>query len=275
MGIINFLFKIPFVRSFFGHIILTGLCIIIMKFGLFYVQNNYLKWVSPSYIKEFVIIFGLGVLLFHFWHFGKWLLVTFFVGLALFVSATGFLNLFHFTKYNKEVFITSLFLASLVLPLRFLIKKFYRSKLNLTMDQVDALGNGNSQDKGKAFEEYICNLYLNLGYQAKTVDQMKADGTIPPQLKGLSGDGGADVIAINPQNGNKFVIQCKHYTNTVGRDAIYQASAALKTYSGTHALVVTNNFFTQEAKVTAEDNQVILIDRYQLAKLIANASNVS
>ena len=273
MNLFNFIFKIPFVRSFVGHVIVTGLIVLAMKMTFGFLRFNYLTWIDKTTMDLFLSLIGMGVLCFPLWKIGKWFLKTGLMSFGLYIMGSGVFHYFHLNNHSNKVLVMSIILIGVFSPLMAIINHYKRSKLNLSMDKIDALGGLSSQDKGKAFEEYVCALYKAQGYRAKTVDEMKADGTLPAQLKGLSGDGGADVIAIDMQRNFKFVIQCKHYSSPVGREAIYQAHAALSTYSGTHALVVTNNFFTEEAKVTARDTGVILIDRFQLSKLVADASS--
>lgn len=275
MGLFNLIFKIPFVRSFVGHVVFTGLMVVGIKMGLGFLRLKYLTWIDKTTMDLFLSLIGAGILLFPLWKIGKWLLKTGLMSFVLYIAGSGVLHHFGLSKYSDKVLVISVILSGIYSPVMAIISRYKRSKLNLTMETIDSLGQTNGVSDGKAFEHYVCELYKAQGYKSKTVDEMKADGSLPAQLKGLSGDGGADVIAIDPVRNFKFVIQCKHYSKPVGREAIYQAHAALSTYSGTHALVVTNNFFTEEAKVTARDTNVILIDRFQLSKLVADASSNS
>lgn len=80
-------------------------------------------------------------------------------------------------------------------------------------------------------------------------------------------DYGVDIIA--KKNGVTWGIQTKRYSNQVKADAVRQVYSALKHYKCDRGMVITNNTFTNPAKKLAEENHIILIDRYMLAKKVA------
>jgi restriction system protein len=100
------------------------------------------------------------------------------------------------------------------------------------------------------FEEYIADLFSQLGYHSEAV--------------GRSHDGGIDVIA--EKDGVKSYIQCKKYiTRIVPVSAIrdfYGAIAGQLTNG--QAYFITTNGFTLEARRFAEDKPIELIDQYKL-----------
>lgn len=98
---------------------------------------------------------------------------------------------------------------------------------------------------GYEFENYVASLLRNNGYEKVEVTQK-------------SKDYGADIVA--EKDGVRYVFQCKYYTSQVGIEAIQQIYSA-KTYYDAHvAIAVTNNVFTNAAKILADELKVILWD---------------
>lgn len=98
---------------------------------------------------------------------------------------------------------------------------------------------------GKEFEEYLEVFFKKLGYQVHRTP--------------YQGDYGADLI-IRKDN-IKTVVQAKRYTRSVGVKAVQEAAAAKDYYRGDKAMVVTNSYFSQQAKKLASATQVELWDR--------------
>jgi restriction system protein len=93
------------------------------------------------------------------------------------------------------------------------------------------------------------------------------------QVKGtaVTGDYGADLTAICPQ-GIKTVFQCKRYSGKVAQGAVREAYAARNIYGCPKSAVITNNYFTEAAKVLARSCGVLLIDRNKLALMVAEVN---
>ena len=109
------------------------------------------------------------------------------------------------------------------------------------------------------FENYIANMYSDLGYKTEKV--------------GGSYDGGVDVIA--EKNGIKHYIQCKKYITSkvsVG-DVRDFAGALMDKLSQGKGIFITTNIFTTEAEKYAEDKPIELIDGDELLRLIKLANN--
>ena len=164
------------------------------------------------------------------------------------------------------------------------IKNIFKSKnqhcsIDLSMTQIDQLGGGNINKKGRMFEEYITEVYRTLGYNAQSTTSLREEGRLPAgiQNRGGSGEQGVDVLVeyIDPQTKAKslMAIQCKHYSNKVGNSAVQEIYAALAIYNAKMGIVITNNYFTKQAQELAYANGVILIDRDGLAKLVESAVN--
>lgn len=105
---------------------------------------------------------------------------------------------------------------------------------------------------GETFERFVGLLYQKMGYETH---QTKA-----------SGDYGADIVA--QKNYQSMIIQTKRYTNKVGVSAVQEISAARSYYYVSRAAIVTNSTFTEPAQNLAKANQIALVDRLTLAKLI-------
>ena len=103
---------------------------------------------------------------------------------------------------------------------------------------------------GKTFEKYLKVFFEKLGYKVERTKYI--------------GDYGADLVATN--NGVRVVIQAKRYKNKVGIKAVQEAVASKGYYNCDKAMVVTNSYFTNQAKTLASRNKVELWDRKILVK---------
>lgn len=111
---------------------------------------------------------------------------------------------------------------------------------------------------GFHFEEYTAELLRELDYQNVKV--------LP-----RSNDYGADVLAEN--NGVKYAIQCKYYTNAaVGVSAVQEILGGTAYHNAHVSVVVTNYRFTSNAINLAKANNVILWDRTDLLEMGERAS---
>lgn len=113
------------------------------------------------------------------------------------------------------------------------------------ISQIDTLS-------GLEFEEYLSLLLKKMGYKVS--------------LTKASNDYGADLIL--SKGSERGVVQAKRYSGTVGVSAVQQAYSAKAHYGAGYAIVITNNFFSAEAKKLAKENSVFLVDRDGLQKLI-------
>lgn len=119
----------------------------------------------------------------------------------------------------------------------------------ITLNEIDLLD-------GFQFEYYLKLLFKKMGY---AVEQTP-----------LSRDQGADLI-IN-KHGEKTVIQAKRYHGKVGNTAIQEVVASIAYYNADKCLVLTNSEFTASAIELASSNNVKLVDRFELEKLISTYS---
>lgn len=114
---------------------------------------------------------------------------------------------------------------------------------------------------GIKFEHYLKELFSIQGYKVEVTRSI--------------GDFGADLI-MKKENG-KVVVQAKRYNKSVGVKAIQEVKASQNYYNANESWVVTNNYFTQPAVKLAKSNNVRLVDRDELIKMIVsmNSSNTS
>ncbi|MEH7886662.1 restriction endonuclease [Bacillus sp. JJ1609] len=101
---------------------------------------------------------------------------------------------------------------------------------------------------GRKFEEYLQALLKVRGYSVI--------------LTPASGDYGADLILT--AKGKKIVVQAKRYKKKVGVKAVQEVASAKSHYQADECWVITNSYFTEQAKKLAQSNQVMLIDRKTL-----------
>lgn len=107
---------------------------------------------------------------------------------------------------------------------------------------------------GKTFEKYLQVKFESLGYQVIRTKYV--------------GDYGADLVV--EKDGAKTVIQAKRYKGNVGIKAVQEAVASKGFYDSDKAMVVTNSFFTKQAKELAKKNQVELWDRKEFSRQLLN-----
>lgn len=132
-----------------------------------------------------------------------------------------------------------------------LVKKITGKKQEISrvrifkITQIDTL-------TGVEFEDFLKTLFETMGYVAETTK--------------TTGDYGADLVVT--KNRKRGVVQAKRYSKTVGVAAVQQIIGAKNHYGASMAFVATNNYFSAEARSLALENDVNLIDRDVLEKLI-------
>ncbi|GII75732.1 hypothetical protein Sru01_07140 [Sphaerisporangium rufum] len=85
---------------------------------------------------------------------------------------------------------------------------------------------------------------------------------------GGSGDGGVDVVGTS-HDGDRFVVQCKRWSNSVGAPEVRDLLGALHAYPGHRGVLVTTARFTGPAVQCAAGTGLVMIDRALLAAWIA------
>jgi restriction system protein len=103
---------------------------------------------------------------------------------------------------------------------------------------------------GTSFERYLRTMFQRLGYRVEHVGNPL-------------GDYGGDLVI--EQTGTRTVVQAKRYgSRLVGIKAVQEAHAAKAMYDCSHAMVVTNSVFSQQARRLASKTGVELWDRTEL-----------
>ena len=106
---------------------------------------------------------------------------------------------------------------------------------------------------GAEFERYCAYLLEKNGFHNVRVTK-------------TSGDHGIDVLA--KRNNYTYAIQCKRFSSKVGNRAVQEAFTGRALYNANIAVVLTNNFFTDQAIEDARALGVQLWDRYDLIRMI-------
>lgn len=98
---------------------------------------------------------------------------------------------------------------------------------------------------------------------------LKKNGFSRVNVTVASGDYGIDITAW--QGATSYAIQCKRYRGTVGNKAVQEALSGKVYYGCKAAAVLTNSYFTPQAKETAQKTGVELWDRDKLAAMVKKA----
>lgn len=109
---------------------------------------------------------------------------------------------------------------------------------------------------GFDFEDYLEKLFTEFGYMTKDLP--------------YSNDYGADLII--SKGFKEIVIQAKNYNSNVGNKAVQEVIAAKSHYKCDIGMVITNAYYTQNAIITAEASEIILVNRDELEKIINEGS---
>ena len=81
----------------------------------------------------------------------------------------------------------------------------------------------------------------------------------PPDLCCFQLEQGVDIIA--QKDGEIYAIQCKRYSKLLGNTPVQEVVSGRSVYRCDHAIVMTNNYFTDGALRAAAANDVALWDR--------------
>lgn len=138
----------------------------------------------------------------------------------------------------------------------FLIKRYRKfkrnQKLNAEKIKIYDISQINSFT-GEEFERYLKNLFEQMGYRVSLTKKSK--------------DYGVDLIL--EKHKKQTIVQAKCYSHTVGISAIQEIISARKHYNIFDAIVITNNTFSKEAQLLADENKVMLAGGKELVELIA------
>lgn len=110
---------------------------------------------------------------------------------------------------------------------------------------------------GRDFEKYLEKLFLRLGYRVNRVGTCYYDHR---------GDFGADLIV--EKDNIRTALQAKRYSKYVGISSVREVMGAVSYYKCQKAIVITNKFFTHDAKTQAFMSRVELWNRYKLINVM-------
>ena len=143
---------------------------------------------------------------------------------------------------RKLNFIIAFFMFLLVQFIFFKYKKWRESRfINATYKSIDKM-------TGEEFEEFLQIHFKRNGFNS--------------YLTPCTSDYGCDLVL--KKANKKIVVQAKRWNSKVGIEAVQQAAASIKYYKADEAMVITNNYYTENAKNLALANDVKLIDRNNL-----------
>ena len=128
--------------------------------------------------------------------------------------------------------------------------------LSDTNDHVALYNNQYDYMDGHDFEYYCADILKKNGFSNVEVTQG-------------SGDHGIDILA--DKEDISYAIQCKCYSSNIGNAAVQQAHTGKSLYHKDIAVVLTNQYFTTQAKEEANALGVKLWDRDKLQELINNS----
>ncbi len=112
---------------------------------------------------------------------------------------------------------------------------------------------------GYEFEQFTGALLKNLGYKNIVITKK-------------SNDYGIDLTC--SKNGKKYAIQCKCYSYKLGNAPIQEAVAGRQYYECDIGVVITNNYFTENAINLADVNGILLWDRNELINMLQKVNKI-
>lgn len=158
---------------------------------------------------------------------------------------------------RKGIIMKGILLLILLYALYLLFKSFLKAYkkgkyLNSDISRIDTM-------TGEEFEEYLKALFERKGYCV----------IITPG----SGDYGVDLICQKKEDSmpgkvERIAIQAKRYRGKVGIEAVQQVIAGARYYDCNKAMVITNSFYTPNARNLAQKSDCLLWDRKTLKQEI-------
>lgn len=160
---------------------------------------------------------------------------------------TFFLLLYLTYRTRNKIFISIgvIMVGALSIQMLFMYIKSYSKKIKYIksgIQQIDKM-------TGIEFEEMLAVHFKKQGYKVKTTT--------------ASNDYGADLVIEN--NSERICVQAKRYNSSkISNKAIQEVVGSLSYYKATRGMVVTNSYFTKNAVILAQANNVELWDRNSL-----------
>ncbi|TQR14744.1 restriction endonuclease [Psychrobacillus soli] len=124
--------------------------------------------------------------------------------------------------------------------------KNHSKQLQIDIEEIDKMD-------GKQFEVYLAELYDGMGYYTE----------VTPHT-----DYGVDVIVIKDKVKAGIQAKCYGEGRTVGVDAVNEVCGGAGYWNVHKKLIITNRYFTEKALISAQHNEIEMIDRNGLMLLI-------
>lgn len=118
--------------------------------------------------------------------------------------------------------------------------------------------------------QYNINIIDNLNgmqFERYFAELLKTEGFYSIQVTKGSGDYGVDIIAIKDKQ--RYAFQCKRYSKKVGPKPIGEVLRGMKMYDCSKGVVITNNYFTEQAKKEAIVCNIELWDRNKIISILS------
>lgn len=146
------------------------------------------------------------------------------------------------------------------------------NKLNKDLDRLDSSLNNLETQIDSILDDAvnIANYDTMDGHQFEyfCANILKNNNFINVEVTQGSGDHGIDILA--EKDGITYAIQCKCYSSNIGNAAVQQAHTGKSLYHKDIAVVLTNRYFTTQAKEEAAQLGVKLWNRDKLNEMINN-----
>lgn len=108
------------------------------------------------------------------------------------------------------------------------------------------------------FEYFVREFFSKQGYKSWTTKRTH--------------DNGADVVA--EKNSERIAIQVKHSMKAINGYGVYQAERGKHNYKADKAILITNNEFTNQAKLDAIRLDIKLIDEHDVSQFLRKNPNI-
>ena len=177
--------------------------------------------------------------------------------LFAFLEFTSVLIAFYTFQKTHDIRLTLIALISsmMVFAIAIFLYKTHKNKLQKQKYIESGIDIVDKMD-GDEFEHFLLAHFEKLGYKGEVTKK--------------SNDYGADLVLKN--NNERIAIQAKRWNEKVGIKAIQEVVAAINYYGADKGMVITNNYFTNNAYELARSNNIQLWDREKLIEIMS-ASN--
>ncbi|MFQ3632789.1 restriction endonuclease [Roseiflexus sp.] len=176
-------------------------------------------------------------------------------GYGVIVQTLALAGIVIWLMFNEFTFLWKLTLITVIITLIvFIVAVVRRSRIN-ALRRKELLALSPSE-----FEQRVAMLLTDLGWR-------------DVHVRGGSGDRGVDVTA--ERDGQRYLVQCKRYTKSVGPNYVRDLIGALHIQRADRAILVTTSSFSQQCFLEARDHPVELWDHRDLLERIEEAERLS